>query len=175
MYKSEKTEIAKQQLVGALIGLARATEGNVNRPTQETDRAFIKGMRMSFPDNNYSCQQIYSQIEILHEEKRKLVPRCQQCASPCGRNNDFDIIGLDRMQNAQLKYALLSGLLYTASFLEISDENSSTRCEIMEYIYKAFFFIGYDCDEESLLSLFKELGAVQSKLYPKYFQFKCDK
>ena len=109
MYKNEETEIAKQQLIGALIGLARATEGNVNRPTQETDRAFIKGMRMSFPDKNDSCQQIYSQIEILHEEKRKLVPRCQQCASPCGRNNDFDITGLDRMQNAQLKYALLSG------------------------------------------------------------------
>ena len=86
MYKEENPQIAKGQLIGALIGLARATDGNVNRPTEETDRAFLKGMQMCFPHWEESCQQIHDQIEVIHEEKWKLVPRCLECASPCGRN-----------------------------------------------------------------------------------------
>jgi hypothetical protein len=172
MYKNENSEITKGQLIGALIGLARATEGNVNRPTDETDRVFVKAMQISLSD--CSCQKICNQIELLHEEKRKLVPRCQKCASPCGRNSDFDITGLNRMKNSQLKYVLLSGLLYMASFSAVSNENSSVGREIMGFFYKAFFFVGYDCDEESLLPLFRELGEWQSKLYSQYFQPESD-
>lgn len=117
MCKNENAETAKGQLIGALVGLARATEGNVNRPTEETDRVFIKGMRMCSPDRKDSFQQIQNQIEVLHEEKWKLIPRCLDCASPCGRNNDFDIIKLKGMQNSRLKYVLLSGLLIFQPYL----------------------------------------------------------
>ena len=123
---------------------------------------------MCIPDQKESSRQIHSQIEALHKEKWKLIPRCQECASPCRRNNDFNLIELSQMQNSRLKYILLSGLLYTASFSEIA-ECSPTPCEIVEFFYKAFFFIGYDCDEKSLIILFQELGKWQNRLYSSYF------
>lgn len=152
------------QLLGALVGLARATEGNVNRPTEETDRVFIKGMLMCCPGRDESLPKIQNQIEALHKEKWKLIPRCLGCASPCGRNNDFDFKELDGMQNSRLKYVLLSRLFYTTPFFAVSYENSFVSREVMEFLYKAFFFIGYDCEEKSLISLLEELGEWQSKL-----------
>ncbi|WP_444642334.1 hypothetical protein ACRQU7_17775 [Caproiciproducens sp. R1] len=163
MYKEENPQIAKGQLIGALIGLARATDGNVNRPTEETDRAFLKGMQMCFPHWEESCQQIHDQIEVIHEEKWKLVSRCLECASPCGRNNDCDIAGLNGMKNAQLRYVLLSGLLFMASS-SISDVKLLKDHKIMGFFYRAFFFIGYDCDEKDLILFINELGEWQYKL-----------
>lgn len=174
MCKNENAETAKEQLIGALVGLARATEGNVNRPTEETDRAFIKGMRMCSSDRKDSFLQIQNQIEVLHEEKWILIPRCLECASPCGRNNDFEVTGLNGIQNSQLKYVLLSGLLFMASFPAVFDENSTIHRKFMEFLYKAFFFIGYDCEEKSLILLLQELGDWQSKLCFQYSKPESD-
>lgn len=174
MYKDENSQITKGQLIGALIGLSRATEGNVNRPTEETDRAFIKGMQMCSPGCEESFQHIHNQIEAIHEEKWKLVPRCLECASPCGRNNDFDIADLNGMQNSQLKHVLLSGLLFMAPFFAVSDVKPLNSHKIIEFFYRAFFFIGYDCDEKDLIPLFNKLGEWQSKLYFQYCQMDSD-
>lgn len=166
MCKNKNFQTMQGRLIGALIGLARATEGNASRPTEETDRIFIKGMQLCFPGQPESLQQILDQIEALHEEKQKLVPRCMECASPCGRNNDFDIIELNSsVRNSKLKYVLLSGLLFMASCLENSEKSFIISPEIMELFYKAFFMIGYDCEKGDLLLLFEELGEWQNKLY----------
>lgn len=171
MFKDENLQITKGQLIGALIGLARATDGNVNRPTEETDMAFLIGMQKCLPHWDESCQQIRNQIEVIHKEKWKLVPRCLECASPCGRNNDCDIVELNGMQNAQLRYVLLSGLLFMVS-PSTSDVKLLKHHKIMEFFYRAFFFIGYDCDVKDLILLFNELGEWQYKLY---FQMDSDK
>lgn len=83
----------QDRLIGELIGLARATEGNehlitpsTNRTTEEVLCAVGTG---AHPDR---LQQLLEQVD---EEKRKMVPMCYQCAASCGRTNGYDMAALE--------------------------------------------------------------------------------
>ncbi len=58
-----------RELFGAIIGLARSTEGNANRPTQSTHDALLLGtLHLSFNEAN-DRDDIQRLIKTIHEEK----------------------------------------------------------------------------------------------------------
>ena len=80
----------QDKLTGALIGLARATDGDT-RPAESTYKLLIKGLFTTITNVSFNAETIAALIEEVHAEKEKLVPNCSSCAEPCGRNSDYDM------------------------------------------------------------------------------------
>ena len=75
------------RLLGELIGLARATEGNEHLITPAVTAVVIRCLAAAEQPE----EKLESLLAEVEEEKRNMVPNCFCCASPCGRNNAFDL------------------------------------------------------------------------------------
>lgn len=103
----------KQRLLGELIGLARATEGNDHLLQSETCRLVCDTLA-ALPEENADCEVLLQRID---KEKRRLVPMCYQCLGGCGRNDAYDV-GLLRLDAPNLRKAkneLLDRLMAAAA------------------------------------------------------------
>ena len=67
--KQADTAQLQDQLTGALIGLARAAEGNVPGPS--TDKVIIEGLFTTVTNVNFNNETINTLIDRVHEEKHK--------------------------------------------------------------------------------------------------------
>lgn len=112
--------------LGALIGLARASEGNEHKITSDTHQVIIHGLLHDDPDH----------LQRIHTQKRLLIPGCFDCAMPCGKNNDYDMTQFDKrpQEMLALKKELLSGICQLAQI----DQPP------MDFIYKALIVLGID-------------------------------
>ena len=79
---------AEARLIGALIGLARATDGNTVR-TEETGRLMRVGLAALTQGEQKEFYE--AMVEKIHAEKRLLAPDCATCGAPCGKTADYDI------------------------------------------------------------------------------------
>ena len=70
----KKADVAglQDQLTGALIGLARATDGNT-QPTEDTYKLLVKGLFTTITNVNFNEVTIQALIDEVHAEKEKLV------------------------------------------------------------------------------------------------------
>lgn len=161
----KKSEIAELQdeLTGALIGLARASDGN--QPTESTHRVMLEGLFTTITNVNFNRETIQEQIESVTREKDALIPRCGECAQPCGRNDNYD---MKELWNADadirsLKSLILFGLrgmaayAYHARMLGYSDE------EVNSFFYEGLFAVGEDWNMEQLLPVVLKVGEVNLK------------
>lgn len=130
----------KEELLGALIGLGRAAEGNKKRPTKITNQIMIQGLKMMCADENSIVQTIDQQISLLHNEKEKLVPRCLTCKKQCGRNNDCEIesFASEEITLAKAKKQLLEDILILANKYEIENK------DVLAQIYDSLYLLGTD-------------------------------
>ena len=156
----------QDKLTGALIGLARATEGNEHMVTDSTAAVIVEGLFATLTNVNFDSTDLLELIGKVEIEKKKLVPDCFHCASPCGRTNDYD---LSKLWNADedirsLKSLILFGIrgiaayAYHAAVLGYKDE------VIHRFLYKALIAIGIDeFGMEELLSIVMEVGEVNLK------------
>ena len=119
----KKADTAKLQdkLTGALIGLARALDGDPGLATAQTNELVIESLFMTLTNVNFDNDSIQAQIDRVHREQSGLVPQCAACASPCGKNEDYDMNQLWQAEEniRSLKSLLLFGLrgiclLYTS-------------------------------------------------------------
>lgn len=112
--------------LGALIGLARASEGNEHNLTADTHQVIIDGLLDKSPN----------MLQSIHAEKRRLIPGCFDCAMPCGKNNDYDMSQFEKgpQDVLALKKELLSGICQLAR----------TSQPPMDFIYKALIVLGID-------------------------------
>lgn len=85
-------------LLGALIGLARASENK--KISKEAGDALIDGLSMAFSgdigskssdSSEVSGSEISAMIDRLHKEKDHMAPDCAACQYPCGRTFDYDM------------------------------------------------------------------------------------
>ena len=160
----KKADTAQLQdcLTGALIGLARATEGNEHLINSGTDRLIIEGLFTTITNVNFNNATISALIDKVHTEKNRLVPECLKCASSCGRNSDYDMRSVWEANEdiRSLKSLILFGIrgmaayAYHASVLGYHDET------VNRFFYKALFAVGMDWDQERLLPIVLEVGAV---------------
>lgn len=153
------------RLIGALIGLARSTEGNKNRPTQTTHSAFLSGMFLANSNVLLDENRIDNQIEILHKEKQKLVPRCLSCNKQCGRNDDFIIYDFYNFTKEQVavRESLTLALLSLEPLIQMCKNDKFTE-NAFEFLYRGFYYVGDNCDIETILPLFEELSNLTIKL-----------
>ena len=163
--KKAETANLQDKLTGALIGLARATQGNDDIVTKDTDKLIIEGLFTTITNVNFNDKTISVLIDRVQAEKERLVPRCLSCASACGRNDDYDMKALwgGDEDIRSLKSLILFGIrgvaacAYHAAVLGYTDE------EVNKFFYKALFAIGMDWDMDKLLPIVLEVGEVNLK------------
>ncbi len=164
--KKADTAELQDQLTGALIGLARATEGNEARITAETDKLVIDGLFTCITNVNFNNETLNQLMNRVNAEKQRLVPDCSSCGSACGRTNDYDMKELwDADEDIRsLKSLILFGIrgmaayAYHAAVLGYTDET------VNRFFYKALFAVGAkDWGMDELLPIVLEVGEVNYK------------
>lgn len=161
--KSANTANLQDDLTGALIGLARACEGNT--PTENTTKLIVEGLFTTITNVNFNDETIKELIRNIEQEKESLVPNCSGCGSACGRNDNYDMNNLwnDNEDIRSLKSLILFGIrgvaayAYHAMVLGYKDET------VNEFFYKALFVLGEDWDMGQLLPVVLEVGEVNLK------------
>ena len=160
--KKEDTAQLQDQLTGALIGLARATDGNEHMLSDTTAAAVVEGLFATLTNVNFDNDALRALLARVEEEKRKLVPECFRCSS-CGRTENYDMAKLWNADEdiRSLKSLILFGIrgvaayAYHAAVLGYRDE------AIHKFLYKALFAIGTeDWGMEELLPIVMEVGEV---------------
>ena len=164
--KKADTAGLQDQLTGALIGLARATEGNVSSVTEDTHRLVMEALFATLTNVNFDNNAIEELTRRVEEEKQRLAPDCSVCGSACGRNDNYD---MEKLWNADedirsLKSLILFGVrgmaayAYHAALLGYTDE------EVNRFFYKALFAVGMDdWGMNELLPVVLEVGEVNLK------------
>ncbi len=137
------------QLLGALIGLVRAADNNEDLVTAETGQLVLEVLNATktLADINV--------LKSLHDrivsEKKRIVPDCFQCQSPCGRTDDYDmkLIRDSKEKSAWIKIQILAELQKSAADI-------SPTAARMKFFYKALYLIGVDLDAEDLMPVLEE-------------------
>ena len=152
------TDALRDQLTGALIGLARDTEGNDHMITGSTAHALVEGLLTVSNAENLDREVLLTMTETVTAEKQKLVPECFRCACPCGRTFDYDMKNLQKAPEniRSLKLQILS---------RCCDAAACRKDEAASLLYRALYAVGMDdWDEEELLPIARELEDVIAKL-----------
>lgn len=136
------------RVLGELIGLARATEGNEHLLTPKTYK-LVAGCLTSSEAPDILLRRI-------EEEKRRLVPMCYECASCCGRNNAYDVTRLQMLvkEIQVLKSDLLDCCQKLAALQPEYDEQAA------KFLYLALYAIGMeDWQEEELQPILNNINS----------------
>ena len=154
-------DVAKLQdeLTSALIGLARATDGDTP-VNADTWRLMITGLFTTVTNVNFNEKTIRELIDRVHAEKERLVPNCSSCGSRCGRNDDYD---MNLLWNAQedvrsLKSLILFGVRGMAAYAHHAMVLGYADEAVNRFFAKALFAIGEDWDMDELLPIVMEVG-----------------
>lgn len=129
----------QEQLMGALVGLARATNGGCDM-SDSACRAMICGLTHPNPDEGV--------VKLVRNAKRDLVPACSVCANPCGRTEDFDPSHLKR-ENSMIRERKLA-LYELLRCIARQTEGQEPDRETARFLFEGLFRIGYEETADSL-------------------------
>lgn len=161
--KSANTARLQDELTGALIGLARAAEGNEHLVNEEMNQLVLEGLFTTVTNVNFNDETLKILIYKIENAKKKLVLNCFTCSGSCGRNDNFDMNTLWTTDEdvRSLKSLILFGIrgmaayAYHASVLGYTDET------ISKFFYKALLAVGMkDWGMDELLPIVLEVGEV---------------
>ena len=148
----------RDELTGALIGLARATD-NKAETSVDTWRIMIKGLMMTDANADINENTLREQIGRVHAEKLRLAPDCAVCTSPCGRTADYDMGQLCCAPEdiRALKSDILSGARDVAAHAHCTMTPDGVDREAGRFFALALFAVGEDWDADELRSVAAEL------------------
>ena len=152
------------ELLGALIGLARATEGNEFLLTPETDHLIAHALDSAI---NGSPAEHTAYLERVTFEKQRLVPDCFRCGAPCGRTEDYGVSLLRSIQtpSAQKRLQLLHALCELAARFRQKHPTEAPQAALGRFFRYALYAVGMDSwTEEDLAPVFAELAETEQKL-----------
>ena len=132
---------ARDTLLGALVGLARATTSEPK--TEDTDEVLNAGLRLAAqPDAPQ--ERLQRMLAIVQTEKHRVAPNCASCAMPCGNTNDYDLARLWAAPEAvrTLKLRMLAAAFALAQ--------KRPQREAQTTVYQVLFTLAEDWDEELL-------------------------
>ncbi len=164
--KKEDTAALQDKLTGALIGLARATDGNEHLINPSATSVVIASLFATLTNVNFDNEHLHKLFLQVELEKQKMVPDCFACSAPCGKSNAYD---MNKLWNAEedirsLKSLILFGIrglaayAYHAAVLGYHDET------VDRFFYKALIAIGMDdFGKDELLPIVLEVGEVNLK------------
>lgn len=149
----------QDQLTGALIGLARATDGG-KLAGDTTWRLMIEGLFTTITNVNFNEETVSALIRKVHAEKEKLVPMCAGCGASCGRTDDYDLSLVWTAQEdiRSLKSLILFGIRGVAAYAYHAMVLGYTDEDLNRFIGKALFAVGEDWNMEQLLPVVMEVG-----------------
>ena len=161
--KSADTARLQDELTGALIGLARATESNP--ATQNTYQTIIEGLFTTITNVSFDDDAIIRQIEKTHAAKEELVPGCGSCGAPCGKTEDYDMQQLwnDNEDIRSLKSLILFGLRGMAAYAYHAQMLGYQDDEVNDFFCEGLFKIGYENTMEELLPTVLKVGEINLK------------
>lgn len=163
----KKADIAKlqDQLTGALIGLARAVDGNEHLVTPEMDKLVLEGLFTTLTNVNFHEESLTELIKKIHAAKYELVPDCETCTNACGRTDDYDLelLWQEQEDTRSLKSLILFGIRGVAAYAYHAEVLGYRDKEISEFIYKTLFALGIEWDVEDLLPITMDVGKVNFK------------
>lgn len=101
----------KMKLVGALVGLARATDGNEHLISEQSTSLLVRCLAAE-PADEDELRILMDQVETV---KRSMVPDCFHCANPCGKTAAYDLALLEQEPEnlRSIKLRILKGLCGT--------------------------------------------------------------
>ena len=139
----------KQRIIGELIGLARATDGNGHLISQAATTVILDCLSAE-PVNEEELFPLLKRIEAV---KRSMVPDCFLCANPCGRTSVFDLSQL----HEEAESISVAKIQILESLFTISKQTAAISKETL--IYQCLIAIGMeDIDLELLRFLAAELN-----------------
>lgn len=165
--------VKNKNLLGALIGLARATEGNEYMMSEWTDEVAIEGLsvlaKTGEPDPTDQARLTQIRDQVL-AEKNRLVPNCAGCPTPCGRTSDYDIADWDQASEEiiEAKLQILEAITELASALRAASKSLSassgtslqakaSELQATSLLYKALYSLGRsDWEAEALRQIASE-------------------
>lgn len=161
--KSANTARLQDELTGALIGLARATESNP--ATQNTYQTIIEGLFTTITNVSFDDAAIIRQIEKTNAAKEELVPGCGSCGAPCGKTEDYDMQQLwnDNEDIRSLKSLILFGLRGMAAYAYHAQMLGYQDDEVNDFFCEGLFKIGYENTMEELLPTVLKVGEINLK------------
>ena len=172
-----KNQELRDQLTGAIIGLVRACEGNEDLMTDRTNRCLVEGLCATVPHRNVEEVELQEMLAHVQEEKKRIVPDCFTCASPCGRTADYDMKSLKEAEKEirSLKQCILLGCREIALYIAqsgvltsngnvVSEEGTVSQDvfqqNILPFLHKALCMVGIDFEKEALLLLVEDMAEV---------------
>ena len=157
--KSADVARLQDELTGALIGLARATD-NAPAVNDGTWRLMIEGLFATVTNVSFDADAIRALIDRVHAEKARLVPNCALCAAPCGRTGDYDMAQLWGAQEdiRSLKSLILFGVRGMAAYAHHAMVLGETDAAVNDFFAKALFAVGEDWGMDELLPVVMEVG-----------------
>ena len=139
--------VLQNELIGALVGLSRAANGNEDMLTPDTHRLLL-GALSALSNGSDTAKRTF--ILRIHAEKARLAPGCSICPSPCGRTADFDLneLKLESERARTLKMTILSHL---------AGASASLPTKQLSMLYEALTVIGDAWNEEYLTAFEQKL------------------
>ena len=110
-------------LLGALIGLVRAIDGNDELATDDTAR-LIRDTLASIRDGQIGGREAGYLMDCIAREKQRFAPGCAICAMPCGRTADYDLADMDGDSPAAMRYTEARLSKIAGLMLEDIDKNT---------------------------------------------------
>ena len=164
--KKADTAELQDRLTGALIGLARATEGNEELLTPETHKLILEGLFTAVTNVNFNNDTITALMQRIEDEKKRLVPNCFFCLASCGRTEDYDMQKLWTADEdvRSLKSLILFGIRGVAAYAYHAAVLGYTDAAIHNFLIKALVTIGMDgLGTDELLPVVLEVGEINLK------------
>lgn len=164
--KRADTAELQDRLTGALIGLARATEGNEHKISGATDQIVQEGLFATLTNVSFDNASLSSLIQRAGDEKKRLISLCYECADPCRRNDDYDMWKLWTAGEdvRSLKSLILFGIRGMAAYAYHAAVLGYTDQDVNKFFYKALFAVGMDdWGMDELLPIVMEVGAANLK------------
>ena len=161
--KKADTAMLQDRLTGALIGLARAVEGNEDKISAATNQIILDGLFATITNVNFDTASLDVLLQRVGDEKKRLIPLCYECVSACGKNNDYDMQKLWPADEdiRSLKSLILFGIRGMAAYAHHAAVLGYADQEVNKFFYKALFAIGMeDWGMEELLPIVMEVGKV---------------
>lgn len=152
--KKSDTANYQDELVGALIGLARAAKNG--NPTAYTDELILKGLFTTITNvnfNNVTIKQIKTEIE---KEKGRINSE---------KFEDYDMKNIwdDHEDIRSLKSLILFGIKGMAAYAYHALALGKTKSEVNDFFYEALYALGEKKNPDELLELVLKTGEVNLK------------
>ena len=152
--KKADTANRQDELVGALIGLARAAKSG--KPSARTDELVLKGLFTTITNVNFNNETIEKLKSEIEAEKDRI-------CSGKAENYDMRRLWSDNEDIRSLKSLILFGVKGMAAYAYHAFILGKTDEEVNRFFYDALYAIGEEKAPDELLALVLKTGEVNLK------------